>query len=56
MKTKPPKTEPRERRELLREIFLNAFSLALLKEVVLVPVRIEARDYRREEIPDYYRG
>jgi hypothetical protein len=57
MKTPPQKIEKRAKRELLRELFVNAISLALIKEAALVPVRVEARGERRRlEIPDYYRG
>ena len=43
------------KRELLREFFLNAMALALLKEAVLVPVRVEA-GRRSRDVPDYFRG
>jgi hypothetical protein len=52
----PSDPDTRTKRELLREMFLNAFSLALMKQAVLVPVRVEVREYPQDEVPEYYQG
>ena len=58
MKIKPRRVRSKSgrKREMLREFFMNAISLALAKEAVLVPVSAEIADGVQCKVPGYYRG